>query len=213
MNEQAVEYKNQLYKELARLGKGVGSDKRLEILDLLTQSPKTVEGIADATGISVANTSRHLQILKDSRLVKTVRDGNHVIYRLSSPKITELIHLLISIGENELSEMKLIQAKADSQDDVKTISLAEASHTAQESYLLDVRPRDEYAAGHIDSAVNIPLDELSANLKKIPANKPIIVYCRGRLCANSNLAAQLLNQQGFDAYSLNCSYYDWQRVN
>lgn len=212
MFEQAIDYKNKLYKELARIGKGLGSDRRLEILDLLTQAPKSVETIAHEANISVANTSRHLQILKDSRLVKTEREGNRVIYRLSSPQISELIHLLIEIGSNELSDMKTIQAEADTQVNVKTISLPQAQQEYQDSVVLDVRPADEYEIGHVDSAVNIPLDSLADCMDALPKNKQIIIYCRGRLCANSNIATQLLNEHGFDAVSLNSSYYDWQKA-
>lgn len=208
MFEEAVEYKNQLYKELARVGKGIGNDKRLEILELLSQSPKSVEKISQETGSSVANTSRHLQILKDSRLVKTKKDGNHVIYSLRSPKINDLIHLLITVGEEELSEMRSIEEKADRGS--KTVSLEKAQQY-RDSLWLDVRPEDEYEAGHIKSAINIPLTELQSHLTDLPKKKPIIVYCRGRLCANSNLATRFLNQNGYDAFSLNCSYYEWQQ--
>lgn len=126
MFEQAVNYKNGLYEELSKIGKGLSSDRRLEILDLLTQAPKSVETIANGVGISVANASRHLQILKDSHLVKTKRKGNHIIYSLSSPKISDLVHLLTDIGNSELSDMKTMQDKSDAQDNVKTISLKQA---------------------------------------------------------------------------------------
>lgn len=208
MFEEAVEYKNQLYKELARVGKGIGNDKRLEILELLSQSPKSVEKIAQETGSSIANTSRHLQILKDSRLVKTKKDGNHVIYSLRSSKVNDLIHLLIVVGEEELSEMRSIEEKADR--GIKTVSLEKAQQY-RDSLWLDVRPEDEYESGHIKSAINIPLTELRSHLTELPKEKPIIVYCRGRLCANSNLATKVLNQNGYDAFSLNCSYYEWQQ--
>ena len=208
MFEEAVEYKNQLYKALARVGKGIGNDKRLEILELLSQSPKSVEKIAQETGSSIANTSRHLQILKDSRLVKTKKDGNHVIYSLRSSKVNDLIHLLIVVGEEELSEMRSIEEKADR--GIKTVSLEKAQQY-RDSLWLDVRPEDEYESGHIKSAINIPLTELQSHLTELPKEKPIIVYCRGRLCANSNLATKVLNQNGYDAFSLNCSYYEWQQ--
>lgn len=209
MFEEAVEYKNQLYKELARVGKGIGNDKRLEILELLSQSPKSVEKISRETGSSVANTSRHLQILKDSRLVKTKRDGNHIIYSLRSAKVNQLIHLLIAVGEEELSEVRSIEERADR--GIKAVSLEEAQQYPN-SIWLDVRPGDEYKAGHIKAAINIPLAELPGRLSELPKKKPIIVYCRGRLCANSNLAAKLLTQNGYDAVSLNCSYYEWQQT-
>lgn len=212
MNQQAVEYKHQLYKELSRVGKGLSSDKRLEILDLLSQSPKVVDRIAQETGMSVANTSRHLQVLKDSRLVRTVKDGNHVIYQLSSPQINELVALLVSVGENELSEVKMLHARANRQEGVRTITLGEAIDEAKQDLILDVRPTEEYQAGHIDAAINVPLDSLSTSLSRLPKEKTIIVYCRGRLCPYANLATQLLNQHGFTARSLNYSCYDWKKT-
>lgn len=122
------------------------------------------------------------------------------------------MHLLTLVGENELSEMKYIQDEADNQDDIKTLSLEEVVNQPADNFILDVRPEDEYLAGHIDSAINIPLKTLKENFAKLPRNKVIVVYCRGRLCQNSNLATQLLNQNGFNAFSLNSSYYDWKRV-
>lgn len=211
MFKKAEEYKGQLYKELSRIGKSLSSDRRLEILDLLSQSPKSVDAISKETGISVANTSRHLQVLRDSRLVKTERDGNRIIYSLTSHQVIELVHLLTSIGEHELLEMQTIERNADTQEDVKTISLTQAAKDYQKGILLDVRPTDEYHAGHIQTAINIPLDSLKDNLDHLPKNQPIIVYCRGRLCANSNIATQILNRNGYNARSLNASFYDWQR--
>lgn len=209
MNKEVIAYRDSLYKELSRIGKSLGSDRRLEILDLLMQSPKSVEEISKEIGISIANTSRHLQVLRDSHLVKTERNGNRIIYRLSSPLIMELIHLLTDIGEGVLSEMKVIQTEAASQ--VKSVSLEQAEKDYKKGVLLDVRPKDEYEAGHIKSAINIPMSELEDRLADLPKNKPIIVYCRGRLCGNSNLAAKILNKHGFNAFSSNFSYFDWMR--
>ncbi len=212
MNDSIQIYKDQLYKELARLGKGLASDKRLEILDLLTQSSKSVEVISKETGMSIANTSRHLQVLKESRLVKNTKDGNRVIYSISSEKISKLILLLISVGEDELSEMKSIEQLSDSAEGVKTISLDQAFRNKEDSLLLDVRPVDEYEAGHAEGALNIPLDKLEENLDKLPKDKTIIVYCRGRLCGRSNQATHDLNERGFDAFSLNSSYQEWRAL-
>lgn len=212
MENELVEYTNQLYRELARLGKGLASDRRLEILNLLTQSPKSVEMIAKETGTSVANTSRHLQILKNSHLVKTAKDGNRVIYRLGSTKIVQLIQLLISVGEDELSEMQIIEREFDHVEGVKTVTLDKAIDEQKDSLLLDVRPSDEYDAGHIKGAINIPLDQLESNLDQLPRQRQIIVYCRGRLCAYSNQAARYLNEQGFNARSLNNTYQEWQSI-
>lgn len=208
MEKQAIDFKNSLYDVLAKLSKGLASDNRLEILNLLTQAPKTVETIARETGMSVANTSRHLQVLKNSHLVKTTRDGNHIVYRLSSVKVNTLIRLLIDVGEEEFPIMGQIQRQADKQ--VPVISLIDAYKERANSVFLDVRSRDEYTVKHIPGAVNIPYSELDRHLEQLPKNQRIIVYCRGRLCANSNLAAQKLHQNGFRAYSLNSSIQDWQ---
>lgn len=212
MSKEVMLYKNKLYKELSRIGKGISNSNRLEILNLLCQSPKTVENIAKETGLSFANTSQHLQILKDSRLVKTERNGNYVTYSVTSYQVIELMYLLTSLGENELSEMRILQNEADKQEGVKTLSLKQAIMSLSNSFLLDVRPKDEYLAGHIDSAVNIPINDLPERLSQLPNKKAIIVYCRGRLCPNSNLATQLLNKNGFNAFSLNASYHDWQKL-
>lgn len=208
--EQAIQYKDQLYSSLAQLSRGLASNRRLEILDLLTQAPKSVEQISKETGISIANTSRHLQILKDSHLVKTTRNGNHIIYRLASGQITNLIRLLISVGENSMSEMKEIEQQADNIPDVKTVSLTEARRMKKDTFILDVRPQDEFTENHVDGATNVPLDQLPESMDSLPKNQEIIVYCRGRLCINANSAAQMLRRAGFDAYSLNRSVLDWQ---
>ncbi len=206
----SVNYKDELYNSLAQLSRGIASNRRLEILDLLTQASKSVEEISKETGMSIANTSRHLQVLKDSHLVKTTRLGNRIIYRLASSQISDLIRLLINVGENSMSEMQHIEQQADHIPDVKTVSLTEAQRMQKETFLLDVRPQDEFAENHVDGAINIPLDQLSDSLSRLPKDQKIIVYCRGRLCVNANSAAQILNRAGFDAYSLNRSVLDWQ---
>lgn len=210
MDSPASKFKNRLYSELARLSKGFASNKRLEILNLLTQAPKTVEKIAQETGMSIANTSRHLQVLKDSHLVKTSRDGNHIIYRLASPKINQLIRLLITVGEEELTAITDVRQNADRELGVKVISLTEAMQQAQESLLLDVRPQDEFQVGHVDGAINIPLDHLTTQLDRLPKDQQIIVYCRGQFCPNANLATRQLNQHGYNAVSLNHGVQDWR---
>lgn len=206
----ATNYKDALYDSLAQLSRGFASNRRLEILDLLTQASKSVEEISKETGMSIANTSRHLQVLKDSHLVKTTRKGNHIIYRLASTQITDLIRLLINVGENSVSEMQEIEQQADNIPDVETLSLSEAYQMKKDSLMLDVRPRDEFAVKHVDDAINMPLDQLPELMKSLPKDQRIIVYCRGRLCVNANSAAQILRRAGFNAYSMNRSVWDWQ---
>ena len=108
MQETMIDYKQNIYQELSRLTKGLGSEKRLDILNILSQGPKTVEGIAHATGLSVANTSRHLQVLKESHLVVTSRNGNFIRYSLASEKVVQLVLLLFAVGEEQLADRKSV---------------------------------------------------------------------------------------------------------
>lgn len=213
LDEKVMNYKNSLYAELAKIGKSLSSDKRLEIMDLLTQGSKTVEAIATATGLSIANTSRHLQVLREGNLVKRTKNKNFVVYSLATNKVAEMFYQMRDVGETQLSAMKQIQNDFNESEDIYTLTLEQAYEKLQQNdiQLLDVRPQDEYDAGHITQAINIPIDELEQELNKIPANKEIIVYCRGHLCAYTNVATRMLNDNGRKAYSLNESYYDWQK--
>ncbi|KRK90749.1 ArsR/SmtB family transcription factor [Companilactobacillus futsaii] len=212
MNQAANEYKDNLYSELSKIGKGLSSDRRLEILDLLSQSPKTVESLARQSGMSIANTSRHLKTLRDANLVSSTKNGNFVVYKLATKQVEQLFYLLRDVGENQLLAMKQIRQSFDISEQVKTLDLSTAVKllSRDDVQLLDVRPKDEFQAGHIKGAINIPIDQLSNQAEKIDPQKDIIVYCRGHLCALTNQATRLLNEQGRNAYSLNESYYDWR---
>lgn len=206
-------YKDSLYTELAKVGKSLSSERRLEIMDLLAQSSKTVEEISDESGLSVANTSRHLQVLKKSNLVYSNRKGKFLYYSLASNKVKDLFYLLRDVGDEQLSEIKKIQKDFSSNEHIKNISLEDSSKKIynENTLFLDVRPESEYKNGHICNAKNIPIDELEYHLNEISKDKYIIVYCRGQLCAYANIASKFLNNHGFNAYSLNSSYYDWEK--
>ncbi|MER0122706.1 ArsR/SmtB family transcription factor [Streptococcus sp. ZJ93] len=212
MDTKMTDYKNSLYRELSRLTKGLGSEKRLEILNLLTQGPKPVEGIALATGLSVANTSRHLQVLKESNLVVTSRQGNFIRYSLASAKVAQLILLLFDVGEEQLAEVRTLEADYDKESGVDQISLKEAIEMAKQTdvLLLDLRPTEEFEAGHLPHAVNLPMDEFHQNKTQLPKDRKIIVYCRGRQCGYANVAAQDLQSLGYPTFSLNRSFADWK---
>lgn len=212
MNKVANEYKTDLYTELSKIGKSLSSDRRLEILDLLSQSPKTVESLSKQSGMTVANTSRHLKNLREDNLVKNKKQGNFVIYQLASPQVEQLFYLLRDVGENQLAGMKQLQSQFALEKKVQTLDLPAAMKliTRDDVQLLDVRPEEEFKAGHIKGAINIPVDELRKKLSQLDPTKDIIVYCRGHLCALTNQAAHLLNESGHHAYSLNESYYDWR---
>lgn len=213
MNQTADAYKASLYAELAKVGKSLSSDRRLELMDLLVQSPKTVETLARQSGMSIANTSRHLQTLREANLVSRAKRGNFVIYELASDQVAQLFYLLRDVGESQLATMRQIQRDFDATENVQTLDLAAAMKlvTRDDVQLLDVRPVEEYQAGHIAGAVNIPIEHLQDRLAELQPSQDIIVYCRGHLCALTNQATRLLNEHGRHAYSLNESYYDWRQ--
>ena len=190
------------------------SPKPLEILNILTQSPKTVEAIVKQTGMSFANTSRHLQILKEANLVKTTRDKNNIIYELASKKIRTLVYLLLDVAQDQLSQIQDIQDDFNHQtQNILTHDEAKEKLKNQNITLIDLRPEDEFHHQHLKNAINIPIDQLEANLHKIPKDKEVILYCRGKLCAFSNLASNLLNEKGYTSYSLNESVYEINQEN
>lgn len=209
MNNQE-KYKMQMLSNIAQLGKALSNNNRLLILHLLIQAPKTVEAIAAETGMSIANTSRHLQVLKKNHLVKSIKNKNYVVYSLSNYKISTLINDLINISEDEIASFKNAENSADAEDNVKTITLTEAKKIASQSFILDARPEDEYKHGHIKNAINIPYTKIDHKLQSLPQGKPIIVYCRGRLCGITNQVTKKLNSKGLEAYSLNRSSLDWK---
>nr|WP_057804298.1 ArsR family transcriptional regulator [Levilactobacillus acidifarinae] len=215
MDQAATTYKTSLYAELAKIGKSLSSDRRLELLDLLSQSPKTVESLAQQAEMSVANTSRHLQTLREANLVSREKRGNYVVYELASAQVEHLFYLLRDVGETQLLAMKQIQRNFDASEQVQTLDLPAATKllNRDDVQLLDVRPTEEYAAGHIPGALNVPIEELADRLDELAPTKDIIVYCRGHLCAFTNQATRLLNEHGRHAYSLNESYYDWRQFN
>ena len=214
MDKICQNYKNSLYLGLSKIGKCLSSEKRIEILDLLVQGAKTVESISNETGMSIANTSRHLQILKDGNLVISEKKGNYVVYEIANTQIIDLVYLLIGVGEQQLADIQRIHNEFnDSCMKIRPITLEQAYEMVKnkETLIIDLRPEDEFNSSHIENAINIPMKNLEENLKKLPKNKEIIVYCRGRNCAYAHLASKFLNDNGFHAYSLNQSYYDWQK--
>ncbi|WHS05010.1 metalloregulator ArsR/SmtB family transcription factor (plasmid) [Ligilactobacillus salivarius] len=204
ISQNDIQIKHEIYKQLAILTKGFSSDKRLEILNLLIQSPKTVEGIAKETGISVANTSRNLQILKQAHLVTSHKEKNFIIYKISSNKVERLVRLLIELGKDEVLNID------NNSDNIPEITLEQAYRERINYTFLDVRPIDEYNYGHIPEAINIPLEELDERFNELSVDDPIIVYCRGNLCVNTNIAANFLDQRGYTVKSLNSDYLDWK---
>jgi rhodanese-related sulfurtransferase len=186
---------------------------RLEIIDLLGQGERSVEEIANETNMSVANASQHLQMMKQSRLVGVRREGNFIYYRLANDNVYRSWSDLRAIGMGSLAEIdKLVKDYRTSKSSLNAISLQELMDRVQSKniVLLDVRPEQEFNAGHITNAINIPIDQLAGRLKELAKSKQYIAYCRGVFCVFADEAVQLLSSKGFKAKRLEEGYPDWK---
>lgn len=206
-------FKDDLYRQFARIGKCLSSDKRLELMHLLSQGPKSVEKMAGATGMSVANVSRHLQILLDTNLVKFSKKGTYVIYSLASPHIEVFLNSLWRISELQLGDVTRIKNDFISQcDDLQTLALDEVLSKMEEGsiVLLDVRPADEFEAGHIPGAISVPLEELNHYMQTLPKGVHIAAYCRGPYCVSSAEAVTQLKREGYTAFRVEEGVQEWR---
>ncbi len=206
--------KDLLYQEFARIGKSISSPKRIELLDLLSNGPKTVEALAKATTMSVANVSQHLQTLSNSKLVKSKKKGNYVIYELVDVGVIEFLNSLRTLSENQLVEVqKIKQEFMNSHLDVNGVSLEELKDKMEsgEAILIDVRPKEEFNESHIPGAVSIPIEELNEKLASLPKNCEVVAYCRGCYCLMAVEAVQLLNSHGYNAFRLDKDVNEWNQ--
>ncbi|GAA3400636.1 ArsR/SmtB family transcription factor [Paenibacillus hodogayensis] len=215
MNQEhpARAFKDDLYRQFARIGKCLSSDKRLELMHLLSQGPKSVEKMAEATGMSVANVSRHLQILHDANLVKFNKKGTYVIYSLASPYIESFLNSLWRVSEMQLGDIARIKTDFSGQcDDLQTLSLTEvlSKMDAGSIILLDVRPADEFEAAHIPGAISVPMEELHDYLQSLPKETRIAAYCRGPYCVFSAEAVKKMQDEGFTAFRMKEGVYEWR---
>lgn len=208
------QWKDQLYQEFARIGKCLSSPKRLELLDILAQGPKSVELLAKMTGMSVANVSQHLQTLLESKLVRFHKKGNFVIYEIAELSVADFMVSLHRLSEKQLSEIQRL--KTDILQVHKTmepISLEELMTRMDKGEVLlwDVRPQDEYEMGHIPGAISVPIDELEKYLAALPMNMEIVAYCRGPYCFMSAQAVEILQSKGIKASRLEEGVHEWKR--
>jgi rhodanese-related sulfurtransferase/DNA-binding transcriptional ArsR family regulator len=206
------EFKKRIYPQFARIAQAMGSDKRLELLDLLAQAPRHVEALAAETEMSVANVSQHLQVLRAAHLVEADRDGTRVIYCLAGPDVLRLWLALRNVAEARIPEVAVITKAfavpgADeppmSRDDL------EARLANDQVVLIDVRPSLEYDAGHLPGAISVPPEELPGRMGELPRDRPIVAYCRGAYCLFADEAVALLRGHGFDAYRLDGGWPEW----
>lgn len=209
MTERA--FKDEIYEQFARLGQALSSAKRLEIVDLLAQAPRNVETISKMTGMSVANTSQHLQALKQARIVEAEREGTKVTYRLASPEITELWVSLQRAAEARLTELSEIAARYAIEGGRRDLVARDA--IGKSVVLLDVRPEPEFAAGHLPGATSVPLESLIDRISTLSRSKTIVVYCRGEYCHSADEAVVRLRDEGFKAVRLDGGWPEWVAEN
>jgi rhodanese-related sulfurtransferase len=206
--------KTALFDEFARVGKALASGRRIELLDVLANGERTVEVLAGEVGLSVANASQHLQILRQAGLVGSRREGTSVHYRLAAPEVFELWRTLRTLAASCLAEVeRLAAAYLGARDELEPVSRAELTRRLQDGddlVVLDVRPAAEHAAGHLPGAVSIPVDELQRRLAELPADREIVAYCRGPYCAFAQEAVGLLRYEGFAARRLEDGLPEWQ---
>ncbi len=198
-------FKTSIYEQFARIGKAIANPSRLELLDLLCQGPRTVEILASEAGLGLANTSQHLKALREARLVEAEKSGLFVTYRLADERVCEFFRGLRSLAESRLAEIgditrRFMETRKDFEPVDREQLLAKVRDGAVT--VLDVRPPEEYRAGHLPGALSVPLKDLEQRLSELPSDREIVAYCRGPYCVLSIEAVEILRSHGFAAYRL-----------
>jgi rhodanese-related sulfurtransferase/predicted RNA binding protein YcfA (HicA-like mRNA interferase family) len=207
------EFKDALYAQFARVGHALASPKRIELLDLLSQGEKDVENLAAYVHTPIKNTSAHLRVLREACLVETRKDGTHVFYRLADGRVDGFLRAFQDLGHSRLAEVeKATRLFLHNHDELQPVTLAELRRRLREgsATVIDVRPRDEYEAGHIPRAVSMPVAELKRRLNELPRTREIIAYCRGPYCVYSLDAVKQLRKKGFRARRAERGLPDWR---
>lgn len=205
--------KGPIYEPIARIGKATASPGRLELLDLLTQGPRTVEALAAQIGQSVANTSHHLQVLRRARLVDSEKAGLHVTYRLADPQVGTFFLQLRTLATSRLAEIEQVSREyleergaLEAVDDDELLRRVRAGAVT----VIDVRPREEYLAGHIPGAISLPVAELKKRVPKLAKRRDIVAYCRGPYCVMALDAVDILRRKGFRAHRMEHGVLEWR---
>ncbi|MCA1655323.1 MAG: metalloregulator ArsR/SmtB family transcription factor [Pseudonocardiaceae bacterium] len=203
-----------LFDQLARVGKALGHGTRLQLIELLAQRPRGVVELAQTAGLNVTTASAHLQTLKNAGLVASDREGTTVRYRVADQDVAALYAQLLEVAAAHLADVDAAARRHLGPEDTEHIDREELLRrtAAGEAIVLDVRPAEEYAAGHIPGAVSIPLDELAERLDELPADLDIVAYCRSSYCVFSHDAVRLLTARGHRALRLEDGVIEWQRA-
>ncbi len=205
--------KRDIFANLARIGTALSSPTRIEFLELLAQTERSVEQLATLTGATVANTSQHLQKLRQAGLIAGRKQGLYVFYRLAGDEVVGLLSALGHVGETYLAEVeRIVRLYLAEKDNLEPVPARELLARARRGLVtvLDVRPPEEYAAGHLPGAVNIPIHELEKRLKELPKRREIVAYCRGPYCLMSYDAVALLRKKGIKARRLEAGLPEWR---
>ena len=205
--------KQRIYEQFARIGKALASPVRLELLDLLVQGERSVEALATANQLSLANASQHLQVLASARLVESRRDGHHVLYRLADGSVETLWQTLRSTAEQRLAELESVARDyLINRDQFEPIDRAELIRRMDDGTvtLIDVRPAEEFAQGHLPGAISVPLEEVEAWAKAAPKRRQVVAYYRGPYCVWALQAIELLAAHGIRAERLADGVGEWR---
>ena len=208
-------FKDAIYEQFARIGKAVSSPKRLELLDLLGQGPRTVEVLAKESSQTVANASQHLQVLRSTRLVETEKEGLFVTYRLADPAVCEFFRAMRVLAENRLAEVEQIKRQfLEGREGMAPVDREALLALVRRGAVtvLDVRPLEEFKAGHVAGALSIPLRELKMRLSDLPRDQEVVAYCRGPYCVLSVEAVEILRAEGFQAIRIEEGVQDFRAM-
>ena len=202
-----------LYQQVARIGHALGSGPRLSLLDLLGQGPRTVETLAKEAGLTLANASQHLKVLRQARLVEFEKRGIFVTYRVADDGVADFLGALRGLAERRLAEVQQIaRAFVEKRGSLEAVDAKRLLQRvrAGEVTILDVRPMEEYRAGHIPGAVSVPLNELEKRVKKLPSSRDIVAYCRGPYCVLAPQAVTILRARGRRAFAISDGVAEWR---
>ncbi len=208
-------FKKDLFARFAQVGKALGNGHRLELLEFLAQGERSVEELARAAGLSIANASQHLQRLRHAGLVAARMQGHRVCYRLADEDVVALMGLLRRIAERNSAEVqRLVDSYLTVRDGLEPVPREELLERARQGLVtvLDVRPEEEYQAGHLPDAINVPLSRLEAQLKRLPKDQEVVAYCRGPHCVLAFEAVARLRQAGYAARRLQDGYPEWKQA-
>ena len=207
------EFKNAMYEGLSKLMKALANPARLEIIEMLSQGEKSVEGVVEATNLTFANASQHLQVLKNNNIVKSRKAGHYVYYSLDNDDFLILYQHITKYAINEIAELeRTLNRQREDNHALNSVTLDELESMInnQNVLLMDVRPPSEYEMGHITGAISVPMNDLLCCLKDFSKEKQIVAYCRGPFCVLADEAVKILSEHGFNVRRLDEGYPEWR---